>query len=95
MRVLAERRTHRRLASTRVFTYHLQIQRVCDTQTRPVWDCQDGLPRKGQGWLKDGCLSGAANPSWQSQTGRVLGDVDPFWGTVFHGRLETLILIHA
>ena len=20
------------------------------TQTRPVWDCQHGLPRNGQGW---------------------------------------------
>ena len=27
--------------------------------TRPVWDCQDGLPRNGQGWCQRG-LFGAA-----------------------------------
>ena len=36
-------------------------------QTRPVWDCQDGLPRNGQGWF----IWGLGRHLWQSPTGRV------------------------
>ena len=28
-------------------------------QTRPVWDCQFGLPRNGQGWLNRGQWGGS------------------------------------
>ena len=40
------------------------------TQTRPVWDCQDGLPRNGQGWLTGGqwggiySIHGVSGLSW-------------------------------
>ena len=41
-------------------------QSVKDAQTRPVWDCQDGLPRNGPGVVDWGSMY-----IWQSQTGRV------------------------
>ena len=32
------------------------------TQTRPVWDCQPGLPRNGQGWLTGGLAGAGVRP---------------------------------